>query len=106
MVDNVRKMLPANTAEADIHERATDSSNLIWTDHARNRMEERGITIHDAVRVLRDGLIKGQPRPGKKEGQWVCKMTKRTHGNRDVGVVTIICSGTELIIITVEWEDL
>ncbi len=77
-------------AEAELHRRAINSANIIWTDHARERMEERGITSQDALRVLRKGTVADKPTSGKQDGEWVCKIVKPTLGIRDVGVITAI----------------
>ena len=98
-------MLPENTLESEIHRRSSESANIVWTHHARERMEERGITAHDAIRVLREGSIKGNPKKGKQKGEWVCKIAKHIVGVRDAGVITAVVAGKKLIIITVEWED-
>jgi hypothetical protein len=106
MTDKIKHIMPPNVAEREIHRRALDSANIIWTNHARERMEERGITSHDAILVLRYGSVTDRPTSGKKDGDWVCKIVKRTIGIRDVGVITAVVSGDKLIVITVEWEDL
>ena len=93
--------------ERRIRELAEDSDNIVWTRHALERMEEREILDKDVLRVLRTGLINIHSiRPGEVAGDWVCKMTQRMKGSRDVGVITVVSSGNKLIVVTTEWEDL
>ena len=51
--------------------------------HSLDRMEERGITTLDALRVLRGGDIKGMIEPGKNSGEWKCKIAKTMKGSRE-----------------------
>jgi hypothetical protein len=84
---------------------APHSERVIFSRHARERMEEREITDLDAIRALRLGHIKGEIRPGKKVGEWVCKVAYQIRGARQIGVVTIVIQSQTLWINTVEWED-
>jgi hypothetical protein len=92
--------------EATIRAAAADTRNVMFGEHALDRMEERGITTLDALRVLRTGSVVGQPVPGQKVGEWKCKITQVIKGAREVGVVTIVMHNHRLFIKTVEWEDL
>jgi Domain of unknown function (DUF4258) len=85
---------------------SADSSNVKFSNHALDRMEERGITTLDTLRVLRSGDIKGSIEAGNNKGEWRCKITKQMKGAREIGVVTIVMSAGRLFIKTVEWEDL
>lgn len=82
------------------------SKNVRFTDHAEERMEERDISLHDVFRVLQKGSVYDVPRPGKKKGEWICKIERHARGNRDIGVVSVIVREEHLLILTVEWEDL
>jgi hypothetical protein len=69
-------------------------------------MEERGLSIPDVLEVLRGGYIDDAPTQ-EFIGEWKCKVTMRYQTGRTVGVVTVIVdANNELIIVTVEWEDL
>lgn len=92
-------------AESLIHKLAEESTNIKFTRHAMERMEERGITDRQVERVLRRGCVVGMPEQVKKN-EWKCKLVREGNANRDIGVVTVIKSGEKLIIVTVEWEDL
>ena len=85
---------------------ATENTrNVFFTNHAEDRMEERDIPDVTGYRVLRSGQIKGEPTPGKKEGEWRVKICDAVRGRREVGVVTVVVNEEKLIITTVEWED-
>ncbi len=95
-----------NQIEAIIRSLAEHSEFVVLTDHAMDRMEERGFMPPDLFRILRCGHVSGDIEPGKEAGEWVCKMVFRLKGNRDAGAVTAVVQEKMLIIITMEWEDL
>lgn len=92
--------------EATIRAVAADSRNVLFGEHALDRMEERGITTLDALRVLKKGNMAQPPVPGRRTGEWKCKIIAQVKGAREVGVVTIVIHNRRLFIKTVEWEDL
>ena len=85
---------------------ALDSANIGWSVHVTEQMERRDIQDIDVLKVLRTGSIEGEIVPGRAAGEWKCKMVARIKGNRDVGVVTVVCDGERLWLKTAEWEDL
>ncbi len=89
-----------------IQQLARDSKNVAFSDHAEERMDERGITDLDTLRVLRSGDLSGPICPGIREGEWKCKVVAPIKGRREVGVVTIVIRNKRLLIKTVEWEDM
>ena len=48
---------------------AGDSRNVGFGKHARERMEQRGISDRDAIKVLRVGELKGEIEPGNAHGE-------------------------------------
>ena len=94
----------AKQAEATVRALALDSSKVIVTDHAAERMEERGFDDMDLHRVLESGSVVIAPTLTER-GEWKCKVVKRLRGTRDAGVVTVIARNDQLIILTMEWED-
>lgn len=108
MVDNenIAKMkLPPHRAQSTIRARAENSENIIFGNHARERMDERGFTTTDVLRILRKGHIDDDPEPTDKNGEWKCKVKFNLKGKRTAGVVTIIMLNGTLFVKTVEWED-
>lgn len=77
-----------------------------FSEHALDRMDERGITTLDVVRVLRTGGIKGEIGAGRAAGEWKCKVVAKIKGSREIGVITIVVAQQRLFVKTVEWEDL
>ncbi len=103
-----RRIIPlrlrAERAQEIIREIARDTSKVILSDHAKERMEEREISDIEVYRVLQTGHVMAEPtRTENKE--WKCKVVKRLKGSREAGVVTIILANGMLFAVTVEWED-
>lgn len=99
--------LRADEAEWLIRQRAKEDSteNVIFTDHAWDRIEERDITREDVFRILRSGRCVEAPQRNEK-GHWQVIVSKRLQGSREAGAVTIILEDSEkLIIRTVQWMD-
>ena len=85
---------------------AKESNNVILSNHALERMDERDIYDIDVLRILRTGELKGDLEQTER-GEWKLKLVMRLRGNRDAGVVAIILrGGRKLFEKTVEWEDL
>lgn len=91
-------------AEAAIRALALTSERVVITDHAAERMEQRGFDTTDLFRVLTKGSVFQAPAL-TEHGDWKCKVVMRLRGTRDAGVVTVIARGNTLVIITMEWED-
>lgn len=92
--------------EDRVRELAKDSRNIKWSQHARDRMNERGIPNRVALTVRRRGFVEGEITPGKNEGEWRAKMIRQVRGKREVGVVVVKIRNSRLFVKTVEWEDL
>lgn len=92
--------------ELRIREIAQNDRNVLFGTHSRERMVERGITLLDAVRVLRRGFVDGAIEAGQRAGEWKCKIVANVKGSRDIGVVTVVINNDRLFVKTVEWEDL
>lgn len=95
-----------NDLERTIRTLAAGRMSPGFSDHALDRMEERGITTLDVVRVLKIGGIKGEVEAGRAAGEWKCKVVARVKGSREIGVITIVVAQRRLFVKTVEWEDL
>jgi Domain of unknown function (DUF4258) len=105
---NVVKMRYAFTAEdaqKRVREIAWESKQVIWTDHALERMQERGFTLPEVLTSLRGGYV-DEPPTEEAYREWKCKVTKNFRG-RTVGVITVVLDQQgQLVIVTVEWEDI
>lgn len=85
---------------------AAETGRVDWTCHALDQMEARGICDTDVLKVLRNGEVRGNIRPGEESGEWKAKVVHRVKGAREVGIVTVVCGKERLIIVTAEWEDM
>src|SRR5437763_739807 len=92
---------PAADLEAIVREIALLDRHVYLGTHTRERMEERGITRLDALRILQRGSITGEIVPGRSRGEWKCKVVARLKGSRDIGVVTIVVEERKLFVKTV-----
>lgn len=102
----VLKMVPQRMdLERRIHRLAADSGRIIWSDHFWDRAAERDFTTLDALRVLRTGHLENAIVPGKRPGEWKCKLVKKLKGRREAGVVVIVINSSGLLVKTIEWED-
>lgn len=95
---------PADHMKA-IRALAQDSSRVFFGKHARDRMWLRGVTDREAIQVLKIGEIKGEISPGRKAGEWKCKVVAKLKGSREIGVITVTMAPNTLLVKTVEWED-
>lgn len=95
-----------NDLEKTIRTLAAGRISPGFSDHAFDRMDERGITTIDVVRVLRTGGIKGEIVAGRSAGEWKCKVVAKIKGSREIGVITVVIAQRKLFVKTVEWEDL
>jgi hypothetical protein len=91
---------------AQIRKIAKDSRMVLFSDHALQRMELRGFTDLDVLRVLRMGELRGNAEPGMGTGEWKCKIVAKKPGQREIGVVALTIRKERLLIKTVEFEDL
>jgi hypothetical protein len=88
-----------------VRDAAADSQNVGFGRHARERLEQRGITDREAIKVLCSGELKGDIEAGSERGEWKCKVVAPIKGSREIGVVTVVLVNGHLFVKTVEWED-
>jgi len=91
--------MTGDTALRQIRELAKDSSRVIRTTHARERMIERGISIQQVFTCLRAGIIIEGPAPNA-HGNWQVTMMARQSGD-EITCVVVIDWETRLLIVTV-----
>jgi len=97
--------LTSAQALARVRALAADSSNLLWTQHIRERMAERGFDDIDVLRIVRTGDVDSVPGVGTNQGEWKIKVTRRMSNGRVAGVLTVLLVSNKLRLVTVEWED-
>ena len=86
-------------ALAKVRDGARNTGNILWTDHALERMEERGFNNRQALRTIREGNIDGKIVPDG-EDEWKLTLKKQDAG-QTVHVVVAISDREELTVITV-----
>jgi hypothetical protein len=95
----------ADEAEKIVRERVKDTSKVVFSAHAFDRIRERSITQEDAYVILETGYVDGMPIKNGL-GDWECIVTRRMAGSRKAGVVTIIFRDDDTLFVkTVEWMD-
>ncbi|GLZ86916.1 hypothetical protein Pres01_29670 [Metapseudomonas resinovorans] len=91
--------------EAIIHEIAQTTANVYFTDHCRERLDQRGVTLIEAIRCLRRGMITRDPEYNAQKGSWEFRMSERPP--RDVvclvGAIALDPPTHRIVAITV-WE--
>jgi hypothetical protein len=87
-----------------IRELAVETKNVFLSEHALERMWERGIDDLEVFQVLRLGEIRGAPW-AEPSGESACKVVFRLQGSRTLGVITILLVEGAIFVKTVEWED-
>lgn len=101
--------LRSDEAQKTINEWSADTSRVVITDHAFDRIDERDADVLDTItvyRVLQTGTVLDDPVRNEK-GHWQATVAKRMPGGRDVCVVTVIVRDDRTLIVrTVMWRDL
>lgn len=92
-------------AEARVQELARSTERVRLSRHAKDRMEEREISMTEVYRVLQRGTVTDSPTRSPR-GDWKFKMTFRLRGRRVAGIALALDGGCESVtVVTVEWED-
>ncbi len=91
--------------EEIIHARAADSKNVTFTDHCLERLEEREITLIEALRCVRRGSIVGKIEHDSRHNTWKFRIQEAPP--RDivclVAAISLDPASRDVIAITV-WE--
>jgi hypothetical protein len=101
----VKYRLTAGVAQRRVRELAKDTGNVVWTDHIKERMDERGLDSDAVLRILRGGDVEEEPTEADKPGDWKIKMVRRMATGRFAGVATVLTQDNRLVLTTAEWED-
>jgi Domain of unknown function (DUF4258) len=97
--------LTANAAQQEVRKLAATSSNIVWTNHIFEQMDERGIDADDVLTVLRSGYVDNDPERGKQANDWKVQVSLRLKDRRVAVVVTVIQDSKRLILVTAFWRD-
>jgi hypothetical protein len=94
------------TATYFINGVAKDTSNIIISTHAVERLKERDFLFEDVIDILRDGVVMEEARKEEKTGNWSYLVTNmRFRGGRNAAAVTIVQQDNKLFVKTVMWRD-
>ena len=91
-------------AQEILREAAQDSSRVIMTYHALERMEERHITQTGILRILRSGTIIEGPVRNIQKANWECKVAGYDSGENLIVKVAIEHDKNGAIVVTVFWK--
>ena len=84
-----------------VQERSVDTENVILTDHARLRMDERAITLEDVIQVLRRGRCREAPSLSNNRQDYRGKMDAMVAGREVVVVAAVSVGQPQLVVVTV-----
>ena len=94
----------ADEAQRVIRERCRRTENIVFSNHAFDRVAQRSILREDVYTIIESGHVEGQP--VFEKGAWKVIVTKRMPGTREAGAVTLIVSDDDFVFVkTVEWMD-
>ena len=102
MIDNVTQLeLTRRSALKIIRELAEDSSKVIITHHARERMQQRNITDIQIFRCLLHGNMQDSPYRDPR-GSWKMKLENKSAGDVVKVVIALDCdsNGNYIVVIT------
>lgn len=77
--------------ESLIRKIAEHSKQIRWTEHAKQQMRARHITMPMALDVLSKGIIRLEPEPHIKTNDIICRIERFTAG-RPVGICVALKS--------------
>lgn len=75
--------------ERKVRSLARTCGSVIWTEHAKQQMRKRAITMVVALDVLRNGTINSEPELDIRTGHMKCRMERYCAGRPTVVVVAL-----------------
>lgn len=97
---------PAQATER-IRSMVCSELSICWTQHAKEKLEERSLIMGDVLHVLKNGNVyeNGEASTGLGYYRYKMECTTPNSGGRTVIVVVIPSLSCELKIVTVMWKD-
>lgn len=85
--------------QAEVRDRARFSHMVVLTDHVRERMAERELTLRQVLNALRKGTLEDGPQRNDRHATWEGTMTCFGTGRR----ISVVCalSDREAVVIAV-----
>ena len=87
--------------ERHIRQSAKDSTNVVYTTHARTRMRQRHVNDPMVLEVLRLGSFALPPEPEMLLPGMLCRMQRFVAGMQVAVVVYVEHPATDLVVVTV-----
>ena len=99
--------LSPTKATALLRRIGASSPELFWTQHARERLRERGLLVGDALHVLKHGFVYENGEAATRPGCFKYKMERTTPNSagRIVRIIVIPSTANGIIFLTVMWAD-
>ena len=95
--------------EKVIRSRSKQTENVIISDHAFDRVEERDITQQDVYNILRTGVVlENIENVSKQPNTWKVQVMKALNGGyrQAIAVTLVVKDDDHLFVKTVMWRDL
>jgi len=87
--------------ERKVRHLARACGSIVWTEHAKQQMRRRAITMAVALDVLRYGSVNREPEPDIRTGHVVCRMERYCAGAPITLVVALDGEhATECLVVT------
>lgn len=80
---------------------AKDSAAVFILAHAKARMRQRKVTLHEVLEILRCGVIQKTPEPNPAKGSLECRMEFYVAGRNCAAVVALDDDNPKLLVVTV-----
>lgn len=97
--------LPPARATSYFRQVACTGREIIWTAHAIERVQFRGLQQSAVLVLMRDGFVYDTPKPGNRPGTFVYRLECRDASKRAVGIILTLLRSGATKIITVMWVD-
>ncbi|MCA6128480.1 DUF4258 domain-containing protein [Thalassolituus oleivorans] len=96
----------AHEVRAEIKRIADSSTHFVeFLDHALDRMEQRGVTTRQALRVLRNGDQEGNAEwCTDKERGWRCRLSRITAGEKITVIAKLVERKNSTCLVVTTWE--
>lgn len=94
MLIGMRRLIPFPSPmsperfEAEVRDRARFSHMVALTDHVRNKMAERELTLRQVLNTLRKGTLEKGPDRNDRHATWEGVMTHYGTGRR----ISVVCA--------------
>ncbi|WP_417318348.1 DUF4258 domain-containing protein [Emcibacter sp.] len=84
-----------------------EALELLWTNHAKEQMSDRGLIMSDVLHILKFGFVFKEGKPATLQGYFKYKIQSTTPNSNGRTVTAIVIPGGyyKLKVVTVYWKD-